>query len=149
MALEASKSKIIWMLGHRVTVIPCGGLSFALEITTPPGVPGPPPHYHTDSDEMFHIFDGALELYCDGRWLRVEAGEGFTVPLGAVHTFRNPTDSDVRWLTGWNPLGFQEWFARYGVDASSPDAAAKSLSDEVVAAAVGASAGFGMVLAAD
>ncbi|HSN54635.1 MAG TPA: cupin domain-containing protein [Candidatus Sulfomarinibacteraceae bacterium] len=147
MSLEARKPKTVWMFGHRVTLIPCGDANFALEITTPPGVSGPPPHYHTDSDEMFHVFEGALELSCNGQWLRVEAGEGFTVPRGAVHTFRNPTGEDARWLTGWNPLGFQEWFARYGVDASTPDAEARSLSEDVVAAAVAATASFGMVLA--
>ena len=42
MSLEARKSKTVWMFGHRVTLIPCAEANFALEITTPPGVSGPP-----------------------------------------------------------------------------------------------------------
>ncbi len=144
---NGARTKTVWMMGHRVTLIPCGDRYFALDITTPPGVPGPPPHYHEDSDELFHVLEGSLEIRSGDEWLRLEKGESFTVSQGAVHTFRNPTDADVRWLTGWSPLGFQEWFGRYGVDAQEPDARNRSVSEEVIGRAVGACAGFGMVIA--
>jgi len=141
-----ARTKTIWMMGHRATLIPCGERYFALDITTPAGVPGPPPHFHEDSEEMFHVLGGSLEVRSGDQWLRLEAGESLTVPRGGVHTFRNPTDTDVRWLTGWNPLGFQEWFGLYGVDALEPDARDRSVSEEVIGRAVEACAGFGMVI---
>ena len=40
MTQTTARPKTVWMLGHRVTLIPCGGSHFLLDITTPPGVPG-------------------------------------------------------------------------------------------------------------
>jgi len=148
-ATELLATKTVWVLGHRVTLIPCGEVWFALEITSPPGVPGPPPHFHDDSDEMFHVFEGALEVFDGTGWSRLEAGQTTTVPRGGVHTFRNPTDGDVRWLTGWNPVGFQDWFAAVGVEASLPDARERSVADDVIAPAVEACARFGMTIVED
>ena len=136
-----------WVLGHRVTMIPCGDSYYLMDIVTPPGVPGPPPHYHTDAAEMFYVMDGALEVRCGDTWTRLEAGETLDVPVGEVHTFRNPTDGDVRWVTGWNPLGFQRFFAELGVDASEPDARARSVSEERIARVVAECGRFGMVIA--
>ncbi len=135
-----------WVLGHRVTMIPCHGSYFLMDITTPPGVPGPPPHYHTDAAEMFYVLDGALEVRCGDEWVRLEQGRTFDVPVGAVHTFRNPTDRDVRWLTGWNPIGFQRFFADMGVDVKEPDARALSVSGERIARVVAEAERYGMVI---
>ena len=147
--MEKKEKKSVWMLGHEIHLIPCGGQYFVLDVVTPRGVSGPPPHLHEDSDEMFYVLEGALELLCGEDWQRVEAGESFNVPRGEVHTFRNPTEGSVRWLTAWNPPGFQDWFANHGVNAAEPDAAARSVSEDAILAAVGAAASYGMVLAED
>jgi len=39
--------RALWVIGHRVTPLIVGGRVAALEVATPVGVPGPPPHTST------------------------------------------------------------------------------------------------------
>ena len=111
-----------WLLGHRISPIETLGDFGMLRIVTAPGVPGPPPHHHTDSNEFFYVVEGALEVVCDGKWTRLGPGESANVPQGAVHTFRNPLDTPCTWLTAWSPRGFERLFMELGVPAEKPSA---------------------------
>lgn len=46
-------------------------------------------HYHPAQEETFQVLDGVLEVFRDGVWHKVPAGESSTVPRGATHSFRN------------------------------------------------------------
>ena len=67
-------------------------------------------HYHPEQEEDFAVLDGTLEVFRDGDWHRVSAGEAMTVPRGATHWIRNPTQTPVRFRNVHRPaLSFQEY----------------------------------------
>lgn len=45
----------------------------------------PAPHFHTDSDEMFIVLEGALHVAVEGNVVRVARGEFCCFPTGVVH----------------------------------------------------------------
>jgi quercetin dioxygenase-like cupin family protein len=67
-------------------------------------------HYHREQEETFQVLDGTLEVFRNGDWHKVPAGESLTVPRGATHAFRNPSETPVRFLNTHRPaLTFQEF----------------------------------------
>ena len=42
MRVDTNETRSLWVIGHRVTLLPVGGRVAALEVVTPAGVPGPP-----------------------------------------------------------------------------------------------------------
>jgi len=141
--------KAMWVIGHRVTPLRAGGRVVALEVATPVGVPGPPPHYHEDCAEMFFVTAGRLGVMRNGEWTSLGPGEHAEVPRGVVHTFRNEGDEEVRAITGFDPAGFEAFFEEYGVDASQPGAFEESVSPDMIQRVVEGCGRFGMVLSAE
>lgn len=76
----------------------------APEVATPPGVPGPPPHYHEDCAEFLFVTAGSLGVMKDGIWGSLPPGGHVEIPPGVVHTFRNDGDQEVRAITGFAPI---------------------------------------------
>ena len=149
--IERTRSGLrsLWVIGHRVTPIPCGGRVVALEVATPVGIPGPPPHYHEDCAEFFYVTAGRLGVMKDGEWLALGVGEYAEVPCGVVHTFRNEGDEEVRALTGFEPMGFEAFFEEFGFDASEPRSFESSVSDESIRRVVEGCSRFGMIIQGD
>ena len=56
---------------------------------------GPFVHTHPSAEESYEVRSGVLEVYEDGEWLEVAAGEKHTVPPGTPHTFRNRTPVEL------------------------------------------------------
>jgi mannose-6-phosphate isomerase-like protein (cupin superfamily) len=138
----------MWVIGHRVTPLTCDGRVVALEVATPVGVPGPPPHFHEDCAEFFYVTGGRLGVMKDGEWVSLDPGQHAEVPRGVVHTFRNDGDDEVRTITGFEPMGFEAFFEEYGFDASRPSAFEASTSDETIQRVVEGCSRFGMIIAA-
>ncbi|MDP9357922.1 MAG: cupin domain-containing protein [Chloroflexota bacterium] len=66
-------------------------------------------HLHPQQAETYQVLEGTLEVFRDGQWREVPAGESLTVPPGAVHGFRNPNGMPVRFINVHRPaLAFQE-----------------------------------------
>lgn len=66
-------------------------------------------HYHPEQEETYKVLEGTLEVFRDGQWHAVQAGESLMVPQGVVHGFRNISDAPVRFLNVHRPaLAFQE-----------------------------------------
>ena len=79
-----------------------------MDVTAHPGA-GTTIHYHPGQEETYVILEGALEVFRDGRWIAITKDESLTVPLGAVHGFRNATNLPVRFLNVHRPaLNFQQ-----------------------------------------
>lgn len=65
-------------------------------------------HYHPEQEESYDVLNGTLEVFRDGRWQPVPAGQSLVVPRGAVHGFRNSSGAPVRFRNLHRPaLGFQ------------------------------------------
>lgn len=143
----ATRLPALWVIGHRVTPIPVGGRIVALEVATPVGVPGPPPHYHDGCAEFFYVTTGRLGVMRDGRWSSLGPAEHLEVPAGVVHSFRNDGDEEVRMITGYEPMGFDAFFHEFGVDASEPGAFEASVAPEMITRVVEGCERFGMILA--
>jgi quercetin dioxygenase-like cupin family protein len=141
--------KTLWVIGHKVTPIPSGGRVAALQVATPVGTPGPPPHYHEDCAEFFYVVTGRLGVMAAGEWTTLEAGGYIEVPRGVVHTFRNEGDEEVRTITGFDVPGFENWFEEFGYDMAEPNAYERSVSEDTIQRVIEGSRRFHMVLALD
>ncbi|MEU4340867.1 cupin domain-containing protein [Nocardia sp. NPDC023852] len=73
-----------------------GGALSNLEVTMTPGADGAAPHYHTQSDELFYIADGELQLLAGNRIVTVGAGGSIVVPKLMPHAFGATPDSSAR-----------------------------------------------------
>jgi mannose-6-phosphate isomerase-like protein (cupin superfamily) len=124
--------RTLWVIGHKVTPIPAGSRVAALQVATPVGTPGPPPHYHEDSAEFFYVVAGRLGVMADGEWVSLGPGGYVEVPRGVVHTFRNEGDDELRTITGFEVPGFENWFEEFGYDMTEPDAYERSVSEDTI-----------------
>ena len=71
---------------------------------------GPFVHTHPHAEERYEVLSGVLEVYEDGEWMDVTAGEKHTVPPGTPHTFRNKTSVEL--INVHNPATQHEAFFR-------------------------------------
>jgi glyoxylate utilization-related uncharacterized protein len=65
---------------------------------------------HPSQEESFEVVEGTLDVFLDGEWSPVRAGETATVPPGVAHTLRNATDEPVKVVTTVKPAGTTEAF---------------------------------------
>ena len=144
---QGTSAAPLWLLGHRVTPIPVGARIAALEVATPVGVPGPPPHHHEDCAECFYVVAGRLGVMVDGEWTSLGPGDWAEIPRGAIHTFRNDGDEEVRAITSFDPAGFERFFFEFGIDAAQPGAFEASVGEEAIRRVVEGCARFGMIIA--
>jgi len=80
------------------------GAFSVIEAGISPGVPGPPPHVHTDGlEETRCVLDGELDFLVGETTVRAGRVAVVYVPAGAVHTFSNPSDTGARWLGIFRP----------------------------------------------
>lgn len=138
--------RTLWVMGNRVTLITVGDRFVALQVATPVGIPGPPPHYHEDCAEFFFVTAGRLGVMKDGEWTSLGPGGYVEVPRGVIHTFRNDGDEEARSITGFDPLGFERFFEEFGFDDTEPGAFEASLSDDTIQRVMKECGRFGMVL---
>lgn len=138
--------QLLWVLGHRIRFYDTDDAYGLIEVTSPPHVPGPPPHFHKHESEFFFIIRGTLDFMTNGSWQRCEAGCFIELPPHTTHTFINNTDEDAVWITGWRPKGFERFFQDFGIPADEPQAQEKSTSDAVIQAVVQQVEKYGMYL---
>lgn len=66
-------------------------------------------HKHPEQEETYRVLEGTLEVFHNGQWQPVPAGESLTIPAGAIHGFHNATDAPVRFMNVHRPaLRFQD-----------------------------------------
>lgn len=76
-----------------------------------PRTGGPPVHVHPTAEESYEVIDGTLEVFVDGQWQTLRAGEKATVPPGKPHTLRNDSAEPVRLVNTHRPaLRFEAMF---------------------------------------
>ncbi|MCW3088543.1 MAG: cupin [Sediminibacterium sp.] len=73
------------------------------EFTVLVGAKMPLPHYHENYDETVYGREGVLTLRVNGETIEVGKGECLFIPRGAVHTFMNLTEENVKALAVITP----------------------------------------------
>ena len=118
----------------------------ALEVATPAGVPGPPPHSHEDCAEFFYVTAGRLGVMKDGEWTSLGVGEYAEIPRNTIHTFRNDDKQEARTITGFEPTGFEPFFEEFGFDAGETGSFEASASEESIQRVVEGCTRYGMII---
>lgn len=94
----------------KATVQQTNGNWSMIEYLLPPSLPGPAPHYHKQTEEMFYILEGALQFVVDGEIIDAPAGTLVVVPKGAIHTFKNISAGCVKFQVWFSPGGMEQYF---------------------------------------
>jgi quercetin dioxygenase-like cupin family protein len=85
-----------------------------IEMLVPPGG-GPPPHSHPNIQEMFYVTEGELLYKTETGTELVKVGGFVNIPFGgAIHCFKNKSDSNARVLCTVVPAGLEEIFLEVG-----------------------------------
>ncbi len=143
---SSANGEPLWVLGHRIRPWVTDESYGLIEVTSPPHVPGPPPHFHASEREFFLILNGTLTVMADGVWQTAGPGTFIELEPGVAHTFINNTEQDVVWVTGWRPKGFERFFLDFGVPVSEAGAQRRSVSEEVIAQVLERCERYGMHL---
>src|SRR3954453_1358326 len=89
------------------------GAFVEMEFVLPPGCVPPPPHVHPHQVEDYEVLAGHFDVVVEGRWSTLAPGESASVPLGALHTFRNRSGAPVRVRNRHTPaMRFEDFIQR-------------------------------------
>jgi len=90
-----------------------GGKVVEMEFVLPPGCVPPPPHVHRHQVESYEVIEGSLDVVVEGEWRTLGAGQSLSVPVGALHTFRNRSGATVR-VRNWHrpAMQFEDFIER-------------------------------------
>jgi mannose-6-phosphate isomerase-like protein (cupin superfamily) len=80
------------------------------EYSAAPGFPGPPAHWHKETEEAFFVLEGTVRFEIDDDTIHVPAGGYARIPPGTVHRFSNPTDAPCTCLGLCVPGGLERYF---------------------------------------
>jgi quercetin dioxygenase-like cupin family protein len=94
-----------------------GGALSVIEVTEPPGAPGPL-HVHHREDETFYILEGDATFEVGGEELHAGAGDTVFAPRGVPHRY-SVGDSGCRMLFIMTPGGFDDLVREMSVPAGS------------------------------
>jgi mannose-6-phosphate isomerase-like protein (cupin superfamily) len=94
---EALQARGSVMLFKAVAATTGGGFSLH-ERHLPPGSRRPPPHRHTDCQEVFYVLDGEVEFTLEAETVGRGPGTFVLVPGGVAHTFGNGGPAAARVL---------------------------------------------------
>ena len=114
-ALRAFGEEIFILLDGEQTG---GRLTMWLE-TTPPGG-GPPPHFHVNDDETFHILEGRVAFFQNSQWNEVGPGASAFMPRGQLHAFKNVGEENSRMLLSSAPAGFDVFISQCAEEFARP-----------------------------
>jgi mannose-6-phosphate isomerase-like protein (cupin superfamily) len=93
---------------HVTAAETAGRLSIWEEIVGPGE--GTPPHIHHREDEVFHVLEGRVRIWCGEEAFEAGPGDTAALPRGVRHHFRNERSEDARLLVICTPGGFDGMF---------------------------------------
>jgi quercetin dioxygenase-like cupin family protein len=73
------------------------------ELSVPPGSNVPPPHSHSDNEEIVYVLEGTLRYSVGSDTRDLVSGESMHTPRGTVHAFSNPGNLVARALIILSP----------------------------------------------
>ncbi len=114
--VDSSALPVLDHLGFLCRVVLDGGATGeAFSLVEERGVLGcmTPQHVHEREAETFVVLEGALEGWCEGERLLVEAGSVLHLPARKEHAFR-VASSSAHFYTLISPAGFDRFFSATG-----------------------------------
>jgi mannose-6-phosphate isomerase-like protein (cupin superfamily) len=87
-----------------------GGFVGAVEMELGPGFPGPPPHRHLETDHLWYVVAGRVDIVVDGERSTISPGDFAYVPRGIPHAFANPGAEPARLLEIDTPRTLDAYF---------------------------------------
>ena len=134
-AAASTPGRAFWGPGDEytflVTSAESGGSMFSVDCRVGAGG-GPPPHRHLVEDELFFIYEGAIEFTADGETRTVGAGQSVFVARGVVHAYRNEADTDARMVAVYTPAGMEGWFREVCTPIDEHAAEAPPITPELI-----------------
>ncbi len=97
------------------------------ELTVPPGSNVPPPHSHSNIEEIVHVLEGTLRYTVGAQTRDLTPGQAMHTPSGIVHGFSNPFGGVARALIIMSPDIGAQYFRDVAAVANAggpPDKAA-------------------------
>ena len=90
-----------------------GGEFVEMEFVLPAGCVPPPPHVHRQQVEEYEVLEGQFDVVVEGQWRTLGPGDAASVPVGALHTFRNRSGAAVR-VRNWHrpAMRFEDFIER-------------------------------------
>jgi quercetin dioxygenase-like cupin family protein len=79
------------------------GSAGIFELTVPPGSNVPPPHSHTNNEEIIYVLQGVVRYTVGDETRDLGPGETMHTPKGVVHAFANPFEGQSRALVVNSP----------------------------------------------
>jgi len=73
------------------------------ELPVPPASNVPPPHSHSNNEELVYVLQGTLRYTVGSDTRDLSPGQSMHTPRGTVHAFSNPFDSIARALIILSP----------------------------------------------
>ena len=73
------------------------------ELTVPPGSNVPPPHSHSNNEEIVYVLEGTLRYTVAADTRDLTPGQTMRTPKGSVHGFSNPFGRVARALITLSP----------------------------------------------
>ena len=95
-----------------------------------PGV-SPPRHVHHREDEIFHLLQGRMLLWCDGKTIEARPGDTVVLPRGVPHTWLVTSATPARLLALVVPGGLMRFFDQMA-DASMAHDALPQLAAQIM-----------------
>src|SRR5690349_2883603 len=68
------------------------------ELTIPPASNVPPPHSHSNNEELVYVLEGTLRCPVGSDTRDLDRGQSMHTPRGTVHAFSNPFHRGARAL---------------------------------------------------
>lgn len=126
MELEPTNGECITIGQLKIRYLIDGAASGMFELTVPPGAHVPPPHSHSNNEEIIYCLEGVLRCAVGDEVRDLKPGDWGYTPRGVTHGFSNPHDQVARALVVLTPdIGAQYFrdIAEVVNAASGPDPA--------------------------
>ena len=91
----------------------------AVEIMLPPGIPCPPRHLHRMHDETFLVTSGVVRFTMGEIERDAHVGDYVVVPIGATHTFSNPSNEPAVFFNTFTPAFYVNYLREMAVLAAN------------------------------
>ena len=84
--------------------------AYSVIVTDTPPMGGPPPHIHSNEDELFYVLKGHYEFYCGNQTIDAPQGSLIQLPKGIAHHFKNIDTITGVTINTITPGGFENFF---------------------------------------